>query len=1030
MSQTMTSTMIPATCGSAQALPESAHGDSNVACEAAPAIKSIADLIEQTCGPVRIACDTEFEGLHTLSIQFATRVGRDLIVQVYHSPAIPSPPAGFDLDDFLPDSVRQRFDRVVLRPVKKIERRLSPVRALADLLDLRGLQPMAKQNGDPLKNRNQLSDPVLLLLIGHFWPADFFRVFGERFYASLVQSQVSVQSRKLLKYRDQAPGANRYHDPILEYVRDGYTVHPVKVRTFDTFLAFGPASLDAHARTFLGVSKSSDITKEEKGHMRDTFGRRPREAYGYALLDAVLTLLVEERMREEDRKMYGALGLEASKVPPLQATLGSRVSEMLTKAIANDTAVGSVLLSAKGTALKNGGVGAVSLCRVKNLLEKGSRDHITSENLSKFGKQTGDTHGGLLFSRSPTKLFHEGPGQFRDVDLSGCYASIIGGMNLYLGRPLIHEPGPGKVRLKDAIAFVREHAAGNDAWIIKVSGPLTRMPNVLVPSTNEALTHANYQSQAARKRASARRSGFVFDQLDEARKKPGNATLFTDVIEAGVVAWPTWLIIQALPEAMRQEHEDLEVETILFYPEKMVARTGPEYDALVENYAQAVAPWTETIDLGRMERTIIERVDSDYVGLRFPLGELVKKVSQFRKEAKEKHGKGSGAELAWKVHANSTYGVLASPYLMTNNVVCANIITATARALAYAMQMSLNGFQVITDGCTYRRDQVPAGTFSECLNLSGEYPIRRVENGLAFVLADTIPDDDKQFTSWYRQHVQRFFGVSGPDYDQLFGIHELEHKQCGEPAQAAFDGLCCDGSANYLKLMHHDKEWKIVDFKARSYKKEEKDLLGPWIVKTYREDDYQGPPPITESTSLLSYKDAGRIGRKALEALEEARTPQEREEAPVLVAFPLGLAQTKVQAYKIFKPSTFLYRTPAQRAKTIKAMQKFSEAHACGLEVLSLRRSQGARRKGSLVDIAEDIYQYVRSGRDNLTRELNLTRSFKELDSVQKSHFQVIQGRKHAARLKLYRDINSHNLDEDASLTGLYVQKRDIIQLG
>ena len=35
-------------------------------------------------------------------------------------------------------------------------------------------------------------------------------------------------------------------------------------------------------------------------------------------------------------------------------------------------------------------------------------------------------------------------------------------------------------------------------------------------------------------------------------------------------------------------------------------------------------------------------------------------------------------------------------------------VTATARALAWALQLSLNGFQVITDGCTYRRDQVPA----------------------------------------------------------------------------------------------------------------------------------------------------------------------------------------------------------------------------------------------------------------------------------------------------------------------------------
>src|ERR1022692_4712272 len=93
----------------------------------------------------------------------------------------------------------------------------------------------------------------------------------------------------------------------------------------------------------------------------------------------------------------------------------------------------------------------------------------------------------VRFSRSPTKFFHQAPGQFRDVDLSGCYASIISDMSLYVGRPVIHEPGSKGMTLKDAIAFVRQHAAGRDGWIIKVSGPITKCPNVLVPSSRGAL---------------------------------------------------------------------------------------------------------------------------------------------------------------------------------------------------------------------------------------------------------------------------------------------------------------------------------------------------------------------------------------------------------------------------------------------------------------------------------------------------------------------------------------------------------------
>jgi hypothetical protein len=37
---------------------------------------------------IEIAFDTEFEKLHTLTVQYATRIGNDTVVQVYSSPAV------------------------------------------------------------------------------------------------------------------------------------------------------------------------------------------------------------------------------------------------------------------------------------------------------------------------------------------------------------------------------------------------------------------------------------------------------------------------------------------------------------------------------------------------------------------------------------------------------------------------------------------------------------------------------------------------------------------------------------------------------------------------------------------------------------------------------------------------------------------------------------------------------------------------------------------------------------------------------
>ena len=461
--------------------------------------------------------------------------------------------------------------------------------------------------------------------------------------------------------------------------------------------------------------------------------------------------------------------------------------------------------------------------------------------------------------------------------MSGCYAAIIGGVSLCVGQPVVHEPGSGKMRLKDAVAFLRENAAGADAWVVKVTGDVTHAPNALIPSTSAALTHGNYGSRAARHRAKSRKMGFAFDWLYQARKETGNSTLFTNRIEAGVVAWPTWLMIQALPQELRKEYENLEVETVLFYPSQLVAADGPAYDALVDGLASDRTPWSSTIDMKLFRQVVVERIGEEHAALRFPLGQLAQKIAAQRRQARDLYGKGSGAELAWKQQGNTVYGVTACRHLATNSVVTANVITATGRAIAYGMQMALNGYQVITDGCTYRRDQVPAGTFADCLARRDDYPVNRTGFQGPFLDTAAVPADDAAFTQWYRSHVKRFFGVSAPEYDQLFGLHALEHKKCGDPERTFFDGLCCDGSANYVKLAKEDDDWKVLETKARSYRKEAKERLAPWIVETYSTDNYQGPPPLTESVSLLSYQDAARTARIALEYLEGSRDADEDE---------------------------------------------------------------------------------------------------------------------------------------------------------
>jgi hypothetical protein len=1023
-------------------------------------IRTFDELIAQHDGHVTVACDTEFKGPHTLTIQFAARLGDDIVVQVYSSPAIPDQPDTEKLEPLLPPGIATPGGRVIIRPGRTIPADLSPARVLAHLFGIKGVEAFDRgavaedESHEP--GSGAVADGTLTLtLVGHFWRADFFRIFGRRFLDSLVEYQIKggklvIQDHRLLSFREaRGPYSG---DPVLGYAGQREALYAIKVNYFDTCLAFGHgASLDNHAKTFVGVGKLEGFGEAEKADMLETFRREPDRAYAYAVSDSVLTLLVKEQMEARHRKMYEALGFHEEDIPPLPSTQGSRVAEMIVRSVAR-AARGSVVLSNKrGKQLAgNSGAGRVSSAKVKALLRTGSGGFFAAEHLSQFGEQTGQTHGGLCFSRSPTQLFHDAPSMLADIDLSGCYARVMGAMKLYAGRPVVHEPGRDgesgsiRMRLKDAVEFVRAHSAGPDAWIIKVSGEVTVGPNVLIPSTKGALTNANYKSRAARRRAAEQwargasqtaRQRFALDRLDEVKRDTANTAIYTDVVEAGVVADATWLMIQALPPKWREEYENLEVDTILFYPAKMVADCGPGFDALVEKYRHGGTPWTATIDMGTAQRFWIEqdlkwRVDEDYVALRFDIDQLARALQERREETK-KSGKDPAAEKAYKEQVNSLYGVMASRHLPTNNVVAANWITATARALAFAMQLSLNGLQVITDGCTYRRDQIPAGTFAECLAACPDYPLTRAGFDGAFVNPAVVPVD-AAFTAWYRDHVKQFFGVNGPEYDQLFGLHSLEHKKCGDPERTHFDALCCDGSANYIKLLRDGDGWKVAGklkdaFKARSFGEKAKEAVVDWLVQAYSADTYDGPPPITESTTKLAYKEAGQVARTALKALDAARAARWLEGSPApAVYYPLGLERCRIKTYKVIKPSAYLFQTPQQQAAWVKALGKFAGSTSCGLELLALRRSSEGRREGSITDIAGIVYQLIRDNVRNPGKALNLTRTFKELENVQMDHHLEVVTRKDAALKELIETLDEGTMDKAATLTGLFVRQGDV----
>jgi hypothetical protein len=759
------------------------------------------------------------------------------------------------------------------------------------------------------------------------------------------------------------------------------TVFAVRLRTRDTNLPFGSGSLDRQSQTFLGLRKSTALSDDEKEDMLRTFRTRPHDAFAYAITDAVNTLLVWEAMRKKHQRVYRSFGFPKESIPEMAATAGSRVAKFLTTMALSTAAAGSIEL-ANTTALEW-------------LMKQGGAERFSSDTrVSRFGEQTAKTHGGLNFSRSGACLWHEADGQLRDVDLSGCYNTIIGGMQMYLGRPLVFEPGNSRMKLCEAVEFLSRES-DPDAWCVRVTGPIDGIHNALIPSTLGALTPEGYVRSRRRK---------------SKRTKLGGSKLFSKVIESGIVTLSTWLMIQALPKPARECYERLNIDSIVFYPRRLVAASGPAYDELVASMRSDRLPWTAKLDLDGLRIHEVIEIDESYVSLRFPIGDYARKFGSFRQEARDKFGKSSGMDLAWKLMANSMWGVTASRHFAINSVVAANIVTAQARAVAFSLIAALNGIQVITDGCTYRRDQIPTCTLKECLRLQPDYLIRRADmnSKIPFLDPAEIPEDGPLFTEWCFRHVKRFFGISGPEYDDLFGPHKLEHKKSEKTDGTAFDALACDGSGNYVKCERNaDGTLDIIDAATRGYRKSSKDTLAKWMVKAYSDDAIIALPPITEDEVLLKLKEAKQKVRGAFaEGINE-------------VVCPLGFEFTRVRNYKVFKTSAFVFQTPAQYNAFVKQYGKFIDRTGCGLELLALRRRYKGRRNGSLGQIGQQTCDLIRAGCRDFTKALNLNRALGNLQMISEERRTELDRRRDQAKTKLFAAMDTSGMPNSHLLTGL-----------
>jgi len=956
-----------------------------------PLPHEVLDLI--TKDVIEIIVDTEYQGAKTLSIQAClTLPGGRVAVQVYHAQTIPEPSIEEVCSTLQTSGVLGELDAVELlfRSPKPIHARLTPGQMVADLLACETLKPLTgnavsrQTEFEPSNDPNPSNRAITVRVVSHFLQADLARIFGAAFWHEVLfdnsesrrdrMPMVCLTESKRLRLTN--PNARAFAlPPIVEFVLYAGELIPLRLETWDTRLPFGGGSLDELCTAFLGRSKLKLPDDFDKSNMQREFQRRPVDAWSYAIGDALQTLRLLDAMRHQDRAIHESVGRRSEMIPKMKATVGARVSEFLDLAV-QEKLEGSAVLKTRSAK--------------RALMRKAGITYLAAHGRSRFGHQTTDVHGGLMFSRSSKTLWHHASGALRDVDLSACYPSCLQTIDIYCGRPVIFEPGAILLTVAEAVSTMGQHAAGDDAWFLKVSGRISAMPNVLIPSTSDALTSENLR----------RRSGRV---SSDDRK---GATLYSTVVESGIITADTWLAIQLLPADAQRDYMNLRVETIVFYPRALVADDAKSFDALHAEVFNDGLPWTAVPDLKHLRILQCDRLDQDYVSYRFPMSELTSQLLALRKKAQADHGKESGADRAMKVQINSLYGVLGSKHYFTSNLVAANVITARARAQAFALTMVLNGLQTITDGVSYRADRIPACNFAECFLRKPDYPLDHADDlSLIPFLSARVPQNDREFCEWFPQHAARFFGVDANDFARLFFVnveHKVTDKQTG---RISFDALACDGSSNHVKFVEGMGGFIAIDAKMRSYGRESKLVLTPAVLNTYSNDQLTDLLPVTSDRKLLKLAESLK---KTVDAVNDCGRAM----------LPLGLPFEQVKAYRIIKLSAFVFCDPQQRRAILRQVEKFEQEFGA-LDVLALRRGHSCRATGSLMALLQDIYDYIQSGGRDLPKKLNMRAS--RITSAQQHAIDARrQGREAACRRNSRRLLDAIGIDrQGAPLVGI-----------
>jgi hypothetical protein len=533
----------------------------------------------------------------------------------------------------------------------------------------------------------------------------------------------------------------------------------------------------------------------------------------------------------------------------------------------------------------------------------GNADNLQNITLNHYGIQSLRTVGGLLYSRCQRYPYIKGI--LGDLDMSSCYATMLCSMNIYLGQPILScFKGKSKPTLREVLETIESVNAPNDGWLVRVSGSFEKVVNTLLLSDLD-FKPKKEQFKTVWDVNPSRLSINHFNAY-KVGKQEANSTILTKECKFSIINSDLLECIKLLPDSWVDEYLDLSVDSLVFIPSELICNSIEEYEEKLDNYPDTDE--VPTYDKKTGLTGLLRQYSKNNLCLRMPIHQYYKELKAKRKVYKDAK---NPIQEVYKLFLNSGYGALACRYLPVNNLLAANQITASPRATGWLMINALNGFQVITDGCTFNWEVIPLGLrFKDILEENPNYLIDynpNINSGI------TINNNTAQL--WidnnFRQHLLDFYQINNSctpitRFDFELKDETFTSSRGDAVTTVIYSDFVNTGSGNYSKGLDGNQilidateydfsdNWRKV--KARSFKGKDENLLR-WYVDclthSYRE------PLIYSENQIIKFGEGCEIAKRLLQLIDE-------------IAFPCGFSKTNYKLMKLVTRSQFLFKSEKQ----------------------------------------------------------------------------------------------------------------------